>query len=133
MALVGKNGAGKSTVASLLTGMYTPCSGTIQVHTSTAGSDESKSSPPTTTFNYSTHLDRHIQSRLVQMVPQHPALFNMTVLENVRYSRPDASEEQVMAALQRADAAEFVSHLRERSTIQSVEVVADSVVDNDKN
>ena len=91
VALVGKNGAGKSSAAALLTGMYTPSKGKIAVHTKSPIKEDH--------VDYSNDLDRQTQARLVQVVPQQPALFNMTVLENVRYSQPDASEADVMATL----------------------------------
>jgi ABC-type multidrug transport system fused ATPase/permease subunit len=94
VALVGKNGSGKSSAAALLTGMYTPSKGKITVHTKSPIHEDH--------VNYSADIDRRTQAKLVQVVPQQPALFNMTVLENVRYSHPDATEDDIMAALKSA-------------------------------
>jgi ABC-type multidrug transport system fused ATPase/permease subunit len=60
--------------------------------------------------SYTDDLNRDTQARLVQVVPQHPALFNMTVLENVRYSCPNASEQDAVHAMNSAHC-DFVSGL----------------------
>jgi ABC-type multidrug transport system fused ATPase/permease subunit len=100
VALVGRNGSGKSTLASLLTGMYRSAKGNIQVH--------SKDNQ----LGFSLQdLDRTTQAQLVQVVPQQPVLFNMSILENVRYSRPEATEEQVLDALASAHGKDFVMNL----------------------
>jgi ABC-type multidrug transport system fused ATPase/permease subunit len=98
VALVGKNGAGKSTIASLLTGLYRPNSGTVQVSTQTkqVGYEE---------------LSRTQQAQLVQVVPQNPVLFNMTILDNVRYSKPDATEDDVRRVLIDKAQCQFLTEL----------------------
>eukprot|EP00536_Pseudo-nitzschia_multiseries_P010438 jgi/Psemu1/289089/fgenesh1_pg.318_\ len=102
VALVGKNGSGKSTAASILAGMYPPQSGGVSLYDSDAVTSE-----PLTTI---TDLERSDRVRLLQVVPQAPALFNTTILENVRYSRPDASESDVRKAMDSAQC-DFVSML----------------------
>jgi len=94
VALAGKNGSGKTTLSSLLAALYQPNSGSISI------SGE---------VNYNS-LQRSDQKQLVQVVPQHPALFNTSVLENVRYSNPDATDEQVQDALKKANC-DFVDNL----------------------
>ena len=42
------------------------------------------------------------------IVPQDISLFHRTVLENIRYARPDASEEDVLAAAEMANCREFI-------------------------
>ncbi|KAG7373534.1 efflux ABC transporter permease/ATP-binding protein [Nitzschia inconspicua] len=101
VALVGRNGSGKSTLASLLTGMYHPSNGTIDIQSN----DNNNTSSKRTSLD---DIDRHCQAQLVQIVPQQPVLFNMSVLENVRYGRPDATEEQVLDALASVHAKDFV-------------------------
>ena len=95
VALVGKNGSGKTTIASLLAALYKPKSGSILLP---HGVDYSS-------------LDRNVQKQLVQVVPQNPALFNTSVLENVKYSCPDATDEQAMKAMKAANCSGFVSML----------------------
>jgi ABC-type multidrug transport system fused ATPase/permease subunit len=102
VALVGKNGSGKSTAASILAGMYLPQAGEISLYNNNAGSEKS--------LNYITDVERNDQVNLVQVVPQAPAIFNTSILDNVRYSCPDASEEDVGAALKSANC-DFVSKL----------------------
>mmetsp|Transcript_33170 Transcript_33170/g.72745 ORF Transcript_33170/g.72745 Transcript_33170/m.72745 type:complete len:676 (-) Transcript_33170:219-2246(-) len=95
ITLVGKNGSGKSTLASLLSALYRPQSGRVTV---SDGTDL-----------YS--LNRKAQSHLVQAVPQHPAFFDMSILENVTYTNPEASQEQVKDALSTANCDGFLSKL----------------------
>ena len=95
VALVGQNGAGKTTIASLLAALYVPTTGSIVLNDGT---------------NYS-KLSRNIQRKLVQVVPQDPALFNMSILENVRYSTPNATDDQVKVAMELANCTEFVTKL----------------------
>lgn len=105
VAMVGKNGAGKSTVAMILAGMYTPMAGSIMIEHDNATSTESKR------YDYVTELARAEQAKLVQVVPQHPAIFGATILDNVKYSRPEATEDEVVKALRAANAEQFVSKL----------------------
>jgi len=102
VALVGKNGSGKSTIASILGGMYPPQSGEILLY---SGSD-TMAQP----LSYLAELNRKDQVSFVQVIPQSPALFNMSILENIRYGRPDASEEDVSKAMDSAHCG-FVSSL----------------------
>lgn len=95
VALVGQNGSGKSTIASLLAALQAPTTGSIVLDNVT---------------NYS-NLPREIQRRLVQVVPQDPALFNMSILNNVRYATPNATEEDTVAAMALANCQEFVTKL----------------------
>ena len=94
VALVGKNGSGKTTIASLLAALYEPQSGSIVL---SDGVDYNS-------------LDRNLQKQLVQIVPQNPALFDTSVLDNVKYSYPEATDEQAMEAMKTANC-NFVSTL----------------------
>ena len=84
VCLVGKNGSGKSTIASLLSGTYSPSQGSVQIQLNSKSSSVSLSS-----------ISRQDQSKLVQVVPQRPALFDLTVRENIIYSNPTASAEEI--------------------------------------
>jgi len=96
VALVGPSGAGKTTVFQLLLRFYDPTSGTVRID----GVDARDVDPR--------ELRRHIA-----VVAQEPVIFATSVLENVRYGRPEATEDEVRAALETANAAEFVSELPE--------------------
>jgi ATP-binding cassette subfamily B protein len=96
VALVGASGAGKSTLVDLLLRFYEPDGGSILVDgIETRGVDPQA-------------LRRHFA-----LVPQQPALFTGSVLDNIRYGVPGASEEAVMAAARAAFAEEFIARLPE--------------------
>jgi ATP-binding cassette subfamily B protein len=94
VALVGPSGAGKSTVFQLLLRFYDPESGAIFVD----GINVSDADP----------LDVRGQMALV---PQDPILFGTNGWENIRYGRPDASDEDVRLAADAAAASEFLDEL----------------------
>jgi ATP-binding cassette, subfamily B, bacterial len=96
VALVGPSGAGKTTVFQLLLRFYDPTSGRIVVD----GVDARAADP------------RELRRR-VAVVAQEPVIFAASVLENVRYGRPDATEDEVRDALEMANALEFVERLPE--------------------
>ncbi|MFT7518503.1 MAG: ABC transporter fused permease/ATP-binding protein [Kiritimatiellia bacterium] len=91
VALVGPSGAGKSTIASLLTRFYDVDSGRILVD----GED--------VLGLRTSDLRQH-----VGIVAQEPILFATSIVENIRYGRPEASDEQVHDAARLANAATFV-------------------------
>jgi len=97
VALVGPSGAGKTTVFQLLLRFYDIESGAIQF----AGHDIRRLDPR--------ELRRHIG-----LVSQDPVIFSANALDNIRYARPDASEEEVIAAARTALADEFIERLPER-------------------
>ena len=94
VALVGPSGAGKTTVFQLLLRFYDPDSGRVQID----GVDLSRADP------------RAVRRQLA-LVPQDPVIFASSVLENVRYGRPDASDADVHAACDAAYATEFIERL----------------------
>ena len=94
MALVGHTGAGKSTVANLLMRSYDVTDGAVLIY----GTDVREFSL------------KDMQERIGH-VAQEPFLFEGTVMENLQLAKPNANEEQVMAALQGACALEFVEQL----------------------
>jgi len=94
VALVGPSGAGKTTVFQLLLRFYDPQSGTVRID----GVDVRGADP------------RAVRSRLA-VVPQDPVIFATSVLENVRYGRPDATEGEVRDACEAAFASEFIAQL----------------------
>jgi ATP-binding cassette subfamily B protein len=96
VALVGPSGAGKSTVFALLLRFYDAQQGTIRID----GVDIRT-------------MDPRALRRLIAVVPQEPVLFASSVLENVRYGRPQATRDEVLAACEKAYALEFIERLPE--------------------
>jgi ATP-binding cassette subfamily B protein len=96
VALVGPSGAGKTTVFQLLLRFYDPQAGVVRID----GVDLRTADPEA------------VRRRLA-LVPQDPVIFATSVLENVRYGRPDATEDAVRAACAAAYASEFVERLPE--------------------
>ncbi|HNI82837.1 MAG TPA: ABC transporter transmembrane domain-containing protein [Rhodocyclaceae bacterium] len=96
VALVGPSGAGKSTVFQLLLRFYDVAAGEIAV--------DGVPLP---------QADPAALRRRMALVPQEPAIFAASVLENVRYARPDADEAAVRAACRAAFADEFIDRLPE--------------------
>ena len=95
IAMVGSNGAGKSSAGSVLAGLYAPSSGRVVINGTTDLATISKAA----------------RKQLIQIVPQSTALFNLSIFENVRYSDPEAMEDDVRKALTLANCADFVSKL----------------------
>jgi ATP-binding cassette, subfamily B, bacterial len=96
VALVGPSGAGKSTVFGLLLRYYDPASGQILLD-----------GVPIHRLSL-----RALRAR-IGIVPQDPVVFSASALENIRYGRPDASDEEVRAAARAAFADEFIERLPE--------------------
>jgi subfamily B ATP-binding cassette protein MsbA len=94
VALVGRTGAGKTTLADLLLRLYDPDSGTIEID----GVDLRR-------------VARASLARLAGVVTQEPFLFAGTIRENIRYGRPDASDSEVEAAGRAAHVDEFTDGL----------------------
>jgi ATP-binding cassette subfamily B protein len=94
VALVGPSGAGKTTVFQLLLRFYDPQSGRLLLD----GVPLAEADPLAV-------------RRAIALVPQEAVIFATSVLENVRYARPDASPEDVRAACAAAYADDFVAQL----------------------
>lgn len=92
VVLVGPSGSGKTTLADLLIGLAEPDAGTIEV-------DGAPIASP---------ADRSAWRTRIGYVPQDPFLFDKSLAENLRWAAPDASDEEIWAALEAADAAAFV-------------------------
>lgn len=94
IAIVGPTGAGKTTIISLLTRFYDADSGLITVDGKRIDS-----------------LSRDCVRRNVGMVLQDSYLFSESVRDNIRYARPDATDEEIIAAAKMANAHSFIKHL----------------------
>lgn len=111
VALCGLSGGGKSTVASLIERFYDPDSGKITLD----GIDIRD-------------LDvSWLRERVIGYINQEPALFNNTILENIRYGKPEATDEEIIQAAKLANADDFITrfpdgyqtHVGERGTTLS--------------
>ncbi|MCG7585358.1 ABC transporter transmembrane domain-containing protein [Photobacterium sp. OFAV2-7] len=96
VALVGPSGAGKTTLFELLQRFYDPSSGEIRLK----GAPIHK-------------LEPQALRQQMGMVPQQPIMFSADVWHNIRYGRPDASDEEVILAAKRAHAHDFILDLPE--------------------
>lgn len=92
LAIVGPSGGGKSTVVQMIERFYDPIHGLIEYE----GRD-------ITTLNVKWYRDQ------LGFVSQEPTLFNTTILENIRYGLPGATDEQVKAAAKKANAHDFIT------------------------
>ncbi|MFI1866401.1 ABC transporter ATP-binding protein [Streptomyces jumonjinensis] len=93
-AIIGSTGSGKSTLLGLVPRLFDATGGEVLVDGVNVRD-----------------LDPELIARTVGLVPQKPYLFSGTVATNLRYGRPDASDEELWQALEVAQAAEFVREL----------------------
>jgi len=96
IALVGPSGAGKTTVFQLLLRFFDVAQGTIRFN----GQDIRQ-------------LSLHDLRNKIAVVPQDPVIFSANALENIRYGRPNAGDDEVIAAAKSAHADEFIKRLPE--------------------
>lgn len=96
VAVVGPSGSGKSTLVKLLFRFHDPESGRILVDGIPLD-----------------RLDRETRSRIAAIVPQEPVLFNDTIAANLRFAKPDATQEELEAACRLANIHDFIARLPE--------------------
>ncbi|MCL3818812.1 ABC transporter ATP-binding protein [Aeromicrobium wangtongii] len=96
-AIIGSTGSGKSTLLGLIPRLYDVTDGVVQID----GHDVRSLHP------------ENVWSA-IGLVPQRPFLFSGTIGSNLRYGRPDATDEEVWAALEIAQAKDFVEKMPER-------------------
>lgn len=94
VAVVGESGAGKSTLVKLLFRFYDLNDGSISID----GQEISK-------------VKQSSLRKVIGIVPQDTVLFNDTILENIRYGRPNASDQEVQQAIDLAHLRKFISAL----------------------
>lgn len=99
VALVGPSGAGKTTLASLVPRLWDVTDGAITVD----GHDVRS-------------VTQDSLRAAIGVVPQDPHLFHITVAENLRYARPDATDEELREAARAAQVLHVIEALPQGST-----------------
>lgn len=94
-AFVGESGSGKSTLAKLLVHFYDVTGGSIRI----GGQDIRE-------------MSLKELNNQISYVAQEQFLFNMSLLENIRLGKPDATDEEVLSAAEKAQCGEFLSRLK---------------------
>lgn len=94
VALVGQTGAGKSTIVNLLCRFYEPTDGTIYIDG----------------IDYKKRSQLWLQSNLGYVL-QDPHLFTGTIMDNIKYAKPDATDEEAMEAARLVHADSFIQKL----------------------
>ncbi|MBW8814820.1 MAG: ABC transporter ATP-binding protein [Caulobacterales bacterium] len=94
VALVGPTGSGKSTFVKLIQRLYDVQEGAILID----GQDVAK-------------VSQGSLRRAIAVVPQDPALFHRALADNIKYARPDATEDEIVLAAKRARAHDFIARL----------------------
>jgi ATP-binding cassette subfamily B protein len=91
VAIVGSTGSGKTTLVNLIPRLFDVTAGSVRVH----GVDVREA-------------DLEVLWAGIGLVPQRPFLFNGTIASNLRFGRDDATDDELWAALEIAQAADFV-------------------------
>jgi ATP-binding cassette, subfamily B, bacterial len=94
VGLVGRSGSGKSTILALLQRLYDPTEGRVLID----GQDVA-------------HVTQESLRRSIAVVHQDISLFHRSVLENLRYGKPEATDEEVYRATEAAYCTEFIKRL----------------------
>lgn len=94
IGLVGHSGSGKSTLVRLLSRYYDIQKGSICIDGQNIA-----------------EVTQDSLRRQIALIPQDPSLFNRSIMENIRYGRPDASDDEVISAAKRANIHDFITHL----------------------
>lgn len=79
IAIVGSSGSGKSTIANLLERFYEPTGGSITIDG----------------YNLNEISPNWLRGEAIGFIEQQPILFGKSILENIRYGKPDATDEEV--------------------------------------
>lgn len=91
VAITGASGRGKSTLAKLMLGFYRPNGGSIYID----GVSISE-------------MGLKALRELIAYVPQEPYLYNVSIAQNIAYGKPEATQEEIIAAAKAANAHEFI-------------------------
>ncbi|MGH0968558.1 thiol reductant ABC exporter subunit CydC [Bacillus paranthracis] len=94
IAILGRSGTGKSTLLKLLTGALSPLQGEVLLN--------------------SEHAHTNLLSKYISVLNQKPHLFDTTIGNNVRIGKPEATDEEIWNALEKAQLASHVASLPDR-------------------
>ena len=94
IGLIGRSGAGKSTIVNLLLRFYEPQNGTISIDGQNVGD-----------------VTQESLRAQIGLVTQDTSLLHRSVRDNIVYGRPNATDEEMMQAAERAEAADFIPNL----------------------
>ena len=97
VGLVGFSGSGKSTFVNLILRLFEPQSGTIKIDGQNI-----------------LNVTQDSLRESVSMIPQDPQLFHRSLMENIRYGRLDASDDEVIEAAKKAHAHEFILQMEKK-------------------
>ncbi len=97
VALVGPSGAGKSTIVKLLLRMHDVTGGKILIDGQSV-----------------TSVSQESLWSAISLVPQDPILFHRTLMENIRYGKPDATDDEVVHAAKLAHCHEFIEEFQDK-------------------
>ena len=97
VAVVGASGSGKSTLVKLLYRFYDVNNGKITIDDQDIG-----------------QVTQHSLRQAIGIVPQDTVLFNSTLIENIRYGRPTASDEEIHQAIKLAHLSDFIQSLPDK-------------------
>lgn len=97
VAIVGESGGGKSTVASLLERFYDPTSGVIMLDG----------------LDIKTLDQSWLRGQVIGYINQEPVLFGSSVMENIRFGKPEATDAEVIDAAKQANADGFITSFPE--------------------
>lgn len=104
IGLVGRSGAGKSTVVNLLLRFFEPQGGRIAIDDQDIGT-----------------VSQNSLRANIGVVTQDTSLLHRSVRDNIRYGRPEATDEQIIAAARRAEAWDFIEGLNDASGRQGLD------------
>lgn len=104
VAIVGHTGAGKTTIASLVNRFYDPTEGAIYI-----GDQDLRL------------IQQESLHESMSLIPQEPYLFDGTIIENIRYGKPEASDEEIIGLCKNIGADEFIEVLAEGYETRIVE------------
>ena len=96
VALIGSSGAGKTTIAKLLLRLYDVSSGAIYIDGQNIA-----------------EVTQESLRKAIAFVPQEPMLFHRSLMDNIRYGRQEATDDEVVEAAKEAHCEEFINQYRE--------------------